>query len=188
MIIYRKAELSDLRDLAEFGKKTFRETFFEACAYTEEDLTVYFSTDYSDEKVRSWIDSPNNYAVIAVEADSQKIVGFMVIDGPTKLPHKDVTEKSGELKKLYIDEQWKGKGVAKTLMETGLGWLNDDTCPYEGDIFISVWSENFRAQKFYSRFGAEKVGEYLYPVGETNDKEEVWRISRDLIAALSKPV
>jgi ribosomal protein S18 acetylase RimI-like enzyme len=38
-----------------------------------------------------------------------------------------------------------------------------------------VWSENFGAQRFYARYGFEKAGEYLFPVGDTNDLEFILR-------------
>tara|TARA_A100001035_G_scaffold182328_1_gene145055 strand:- start:26 stop:610 length:585 start_codon:yes stop_codon:yes gene_type:complete len=183
---YRKAEVSDVGAIAEFGKRTFYETFFVPCGYTEADIQTYFATDYSDEKVQGWIEDPKKHVSLAIETSSYAIAGYLVIDGPTELPHKDVHEKSPELKKLYVDEKFKGKGIAKTLMETGLRWLNTEDCPYEGDLFISVFSENHRGQKFYQKYGAEKIGEYLYPVGDVMDKEEVWRISRGLIAQLGK--
>jgi ribosomal protein S18 acetylase RimI-like enzyme len=34
-----------------------------------------------------------------------------------------------------------------------------------------VWSENFGAQRFYGRYGFEKVGEYGFRVGNTVDHE-----------------
>jgi ribosomal protein S18 acetylase RimI-like enzyme len=38
-----------------------------------------------------------------------------------------------------------------------------------------VWSENFGAQRFYARYGFEKAGEYLFPVGDTHDLEFILR-------------
>ena len=185
-IVYRKPiGLDEVRSIRDFGRRLFRETFFVPCNYTEADLLCYFESDYSDDKVRLWIEDPNNLIMLAVDGDT--IVGFMVIEGPTKLPHVDINSNSkmqGEIKKLYVDKAYWGKGIAKTLMETGLKWFNEDSCPYEGDAWISVWSGNIRAQNFYTKYGAKKVGEYLYPVGDVNDKEEIWRISAEQISAL----
>jgi diamine N-acetyltransferase len=43
------------------------------------------------------------------------------------------------------------------------------------DIWIGVWSENYRAQRFYERHGFLKVGEYGFPVGGTLDHEFILR-------------
>jgi diamine N-acetyltransferase len=34
-----------------------------------------------------------------------------------------------------------------------------------------VWSENLGAQRFYGRYGFDKVGEYGFVVGKTIDRE-----------------
>jgi len=38
-----------------------------------------------------------------------------------------------------------------------------------------VWSENLRAQSLYRGYGFEKAGEYSFPVGETLDRELIFR-------------
>ena len=48
-------------------------------------------------------------------------------------------------------------------------------------IWISVWSENFGAQRFYARHGFAKVAEYEFPVGRQRDIEFMYR--RDAAAA-----
>ncbi len=42
-------------------------------------------------------------------------------------------------------------------------------------IYIGVWSENYRAQRFYQRRGFEWCGEYLYVVGDARDREWILR-------------
>ena len=37
--------------------------------------------------------------------------------------------------------------------------------------WIGVWSGNLRAQNIYRSYGFEKVGDYIYPVGEVLDVE-----------------
>jgi RimJ/RimL family protein N-acetyltransferase len=38
-----------------------------------------------------------------------------------------------------------------------------------------VWSQNHKAQKLYISAGFEKVGDYLFAVGETRDEEFILR-------------
>ena len=42
-------------------------------------------------------------------------------------------------------------------------------------LWVGVWSENFGAQRFYARYGFDKAGEYLFPVGATRDHEFIFR-------------
>ena len=43
------------------------------------------------------------------------------------------------------------------------------------DVWIGVWSENYGAQRLYRRFGFDKAGEYEFVVGETRDREFIFR-------------
>ena len=181
--MYRVATLLDVATVMQFGQQTFRDTFFAAAGYSEEDITSYFESDYSLDRVKGWVTDDNTLLYIAVEvgeAGSNRIVGYLSVGGPSTLPHEGVSERTGEINKLYIAEDYKGKGIAQTLMMEGLKWFNRETCAFSGDVYISVWSQNYRAQKFYAKYGAYKVADYLYPVGSTMDKEEVWKIDRPL--------
>ncbi len=67
-----------------------------------------------------------------------------------------------------------GSGVAQKLMDASLAWLENI---YQNNIFVGVYSENFRAQKFYSRYGFKKVGEYGFPVGDHIDREFIMTLN-----------
>jgi ribosomal protein S18 acetylase RimI-like enzyme len=40
--------------------------------------------------------------------------------------------------------------------------------------WVGVWSENQKAQQLYLAYGFEKVGEYTFPVGETEDRDFIF--------------
>ena len=42
-------------------------------------------------------------------------------------------------------------------------------------LWIGVWSENHGAQRFYTRHGFARVGEYQFPVGRVRDHEFILR-------------
>lgn len=44
-------------------------------------------------------------------------------------------------------------------------------------LYIGVWSENFGAERLYARHGFQRVGEYLFPVGEHRDLEFILKRS-----------
>ena len=45
-------------------------------------------------------------------------------------------------------------------------------------IYLGVWEKNFRAQKFYAKWGFEKTGEKIFMVG--TDAQVDWYYSREL--------
>ena len=98
--------------------------------------------------------------------------------GPSGLPHADVRPGDGELKRLYVDSALQNSGWGGRLVREALAWLERDG---PRTLWISVWSENFGAQRFYARHGFAKAGEYEFPVGRIRDREFVFR--RDARAA-----
>jgi ribosomal protein S18 acetylase RimI-like enzyme len=63
-----------------------------------------------------------------------------------------------------------GGGWGGKLCQAALEWLE---CDGPRTLWISVWSENLGAQRFYARHGFEKAGEYEFPVGRVRDHEFV---------------
>jgi ribosomal protein S18 acetylase RimI-like enzyme len=43
-------------------------------------------------------------------------------------------------------------------------------------IYLSVWEENHRAQRFYRRHGFAHHGEWKFMVGKTADRDFIWRL------------
>ena len=77
-----------------------------------------------------------------------------------------------QLVRLYLLKRAQSGGWGGRVMETALQWM-EASAPR--NLWIGVWSENFGAQRFYARYGFERAGDYLYPVGETNDLEFILR-------------
>jgi ribosomal protein S18 acetylase RimI-like enzyme len=63
-------------------------------------------------------------------------------------------------------------GVGVALLDVALAWLERDG---PRTLWISVWSENYGAQRFYGRHGFVHAGEYEFIVGEQRDREFMWR-------------
>lgn len=58
---------------------------------------------------------------------------------------------------LYVENEWRGKGVANELMQSAIGWF-DKTQP----IKLCVASYNERAKAFYRKWGFEIVPDSQY--------------------------
>lgn len=163
----RRATPADAEALSRIGAETFAETF--GHLYPPEDLAAFLEAAYGLEKTRRDLADPAKAAWL-VEADG-KVVGH-ALAGACDLPHADVTAACGELKRIYILKAHQGGGVGSRLLQTVLDWLQRDG---PRRLWIGVWSDNAGAQKLYGRLGFEKVGEYVFPVGETRDLEFILR-------------
>jgi ribosomal protein S18 acetylase RimI-like enzyme len=98
-------------------------------------------------------------------------VGYATV-GACALPHAQVTPACGELKRIYVRRRWQGSGLAARLLDVTLGWLQREG---PRTIWLGVWSENLKAQRFYAKHGFEKAGEYGFHVGAQIDLEYILR-------------
>ncbi|WP_269716214.1 GNAT family N-acetyltransferase [Caulobacter sp. NIBR2454] len=158
----RRATLADADALCAIGRDTFVETF--GHLYPAQDLADYLAYAYGPARITADLADPNK-AMWVVEADG-KTVGY-ALAGPSDLPHAEVTADCGELKRIYILKAHQGGGVGSRLMDEVFAWLEQPG----RRLWIGVWSQNFGAQRFYERRGFSKVGEYIFPVGQTQDLE-----------------
>lgn len=163
----RRATPGDARTLADLGTRTFVESF--GHLYAPEDLQAFLDESHSEPAYAKALADPA-YALWIAEHDGTAI-GYAQA-GPCGLPHADVKPGDGELKRLYLARDAQGNGVGARLFEEALRWLERDG---PRTLWISVWSENFGAQRFYARYGFAKAGEYDFIVGRQRDHEFIYR-------------
>ena len=172
----RRATSDDAAELSTFAGKMFASNF--GYLYPPEVTAKFLETDYAEEIYIGWILNIKYGVWVATTAVSDTIsgdkrdtiIGYCVC-GPSSLPRTESC--SGEVKKLYIDSACYGNGIANKLFETGISWLRESYA--EHPIYLSVYSENYRAIKFYNRYNFAQHDEYNYVVGEYRDKNYILR-------------
>lgn len=160
----RRATPDDVASAAELGAATFVETF--GHLYASEDLQTFLEKSHSPESWARTLADPKQ-AVWVVEQKGGRKIGFLVV-GACKLPVENMEAGAGEIQQLYVLAEFHNLRLGAKLMDLGLEWLASQ---HRLPIYIGVWSENYGAQRFYGRYGFEKVGEYGFPVGKTVDRE-----------------
>ena len=165
--VIRPATADDAPTLAELGRVTFIEAF--GHLYTPGDLQAFIDESHSVEAYARALGNPE-YALWLAERDGVA-VGYAQA-GPCGLPHAEVKPGDGELKRLYLLRSAQNGGGGLALLEAARAWLERDG---PRTLWISVWSENYGAQRFYGRHGFVHVGEYAFIVGEQRDREFIWR-------------
>jgi ribosomal protein S18 acetylase RimI-like enzyme len=163
----RRAGLDDAPALATLGARTFIESFGQL--YSAEDLQAFLEESHTAAAYERLLADPR-YALWLAEADGRAI-GYAMA-GPCGLPHAEVAPGDGELKRLYLLASAQGGGIGAGLFGQALEWLERDG---PRTLWISVWSENYGAQRFYARYGFEHVGEYAFIVGQQRDREFIFR-------------
>lgn len=163
----RRATVADAAAVSRIARRTFTETF--GHLYPAEDLQSFLDENYAVERQALILGHPD-YAIWLLERDGEA-VGHAAA-GPCGLPHPQATAADGELKRLYVLPGVQNGGWGAALCETALAWLERDG---PRTLWLSVWSENLGAQRFYARYGFEKAGEYEFPVGRVRDHEFMFR-------------
>ncbi len=159
----RIASIEDRDLLVDLGRRTFFETFVGTCS--DEDMDLFLATSYSPEKVEAELKDPLSRFLIL--EDLHGPLGFTRIQGDT--PDRV------ELVRFYMEQRAIGTGAAHILMEgtlelaRGLGY---------SQVYLGVWEKNFRAQKFYMKWGFLKTGEKIFMVG--TDPQVDWYYEREL--------
>lgn len=162
--ILRPARNADVAALALLGRESFIAKF--GALYRPEDLAAYLDHTHSAETVAAEIAAADRRYCLA-EAKG-RLTGFCKLDLGCGWPEHARGERVIELKQLYTAPGMTGQGIGAALMDWALeeaGTLGAD------EIQLSVWSENVGAQKFYARYGFEKVADTHFMVGEQRDEE-----------------
>ncbi|MEO8175629.1 MAG: GNAT family N-acetyltransferase [Sphingomicrobium sp.] len=163
---YRDAAPGDAEPLTALFHDGFRDTF--GHLYDPRDLAAFLA-GHSPAHWREQLES-GAFAVRLAE-DGEQMAGFIKL-GPVKLP----VEPAGpaiELRQLYVLEPWQGSGVAIELVD----WMVAEARRRgDGQIFLSVFSQNLRARRFYARFGFVDVGPCVFMVGNHADDDIIMRL------------
>ena len=173
--VIRRATPEDADALGRIGRRTFVDTF--GHLYPDEDLQAFLRESHEPGAYARYL-ADDRYALWLLEDDAcpehgrrGQAVGY-ALAGPCGLPHADVAPGDGELKRLYVLSSLQNGGWGGRLFQATLDWLERDG---PRTLWISVWSENHGAQRFYARHGFEKAGEYEFPVGRVRDREFMFR-------------
>jgi ribosomal protein S18 acetylase RimI-like enzyme len=59
-----------------------------------------------------------------------------------------------------------------------MGWaISEARARGAGDLYLSVFTDNHRARRFYARYGFEFVSTYAFIVGNHADEDHILRLS-----------
>lgn len=190
-ILYRLARSEDIPRLIDFGVSSFSRTF--GHLYPSAELQFYLSETYTHEKYHKILTTCTTPLWIAEDSSSSSgeanVVGYILV-GSCKLPHPDVQSNDFEIQRLYVHQDYFGKGVANHLMSLAMEYfkkvVSDEKVEHPGGrergIWLGVYSENFRAQRFYEKHNFHKVGEYDFHVGSCIDREFIMKFSGSVLS------
>ncbi|MGL4541922.1 MAG: GNAT family N-acetyltransferase, partial [Polymorphobacter sp.] len=170
-ITCRTATPADAALLSALGTATFVETF--GALYSAANLEK-FLVNHSAEHWAHELADPA--FAVRLAFDGNRAIGYAKF-GPPHLPFvPEPGRAAGELRQLYVLAGWHGSGIAGTLTD----WLIARARAHGvQDLYLSVFTQNPRAQAFYRRYGFFEVGRYQFLVGDHADEDLVMRCKLD---------
>ncbi|MES2119600.1 MAG: GNAT family N-acetyltransferase [Pseudomonadota bacterium] len=166
-IAYRPATAADLPAIDALFRSSFTDTF--AHLYKPEDLSLFFA-DFTPE---AWAEefADLSYGWLLAEEGGQ-LAGFVKL-GPPSVPVDSRADRL-ELRQIYIDKTWHGRGIAPVLMDWAIG---EAKARGVHEIYLTVYVDNHRARRVYDRYGFEPVGSYSFMVGNHADEDIIMRLT-----------
>ncbi|MEO0061977.1 MAG: hypothetical protein RLZZ08_537 [Pseudomonadota bacterium] len=162
----RPAVAADATAIAQLGHDSFVAAF--GHLYRAEDLNAFLASAYTPEKVSGEIADPAYIHLLAVDGESGALTGFAKLSAPSCFAEHSDAARPIALHQLYCDPARTGAGIGAALMDQSLAAARSHG---HNAVQLSVWAENFGAQKFYARYGFAKIADIDFWVGSHRDDE-----------------
>jgi ribosomal protein S18 acetylase RimI-like enzyme len=161
----RRGVPADAEALAEFGWRTFEETY--GASNDPQNMADYLAANYGEEHQDRELKSPDVVTLLA-ELEGA-LVGFSQVRRSTP-PECVPGEDAVELLRFYVDRPWHGRGVAQKLLAATLIAAKG----LDGRrVWLTVWEINPRAIAFYTKSGFVDEGTTDFWVGSDRQTDRV---------------
>lgn len=166
----RPARPDDAAAVARLGHDSFVAAF--GHLYRAEDLNAFLASAYTTDKVAGEIANPAYLHCLAVD-EAGALGGFLKMSAPSCFAEHSDAARPIALHQLYCDPARTGEGIGAMLMD----WAIAAAKARQHDaVQLSVWAENFGAQRFYQRYGFGKIADIDFWVGNHRDDELLYEV------------
>ena len=166
LIAYRDATPADGAVLGGIARATFIDTF--GTLYKLDDLATFLEQG-SDQAYAAELADPDIQVRFATTGGAP--IGFCKISR-LLLPAPDAAVGAMELRQLYVFKPWQGLKIADALTHWAKDQARQRGAP---EIWLSVFTQNPRARRFYARHGFEEIAPYHFMVGDQADEDILCR-------------
>jgi ribosomal protein S18 acetylase RimI-like enzyme len=165
----RPARPEDIPALATLATDAFVAAF--GHLYRPEDLNAFLAEHRAAEVYSEHLADPGTRIQLG-EADGT-LSGYALIHVPSEFASESDASHPLALHQLYCAPGMTGRGTGAALMEWALAEARALGCDA---VQLSVYSENFAAQRFYARYGFSKIADIGFMVGDHRDEEFLFEL------------
>ncbi len=165
--VIRLARVEDAASLAEFGARTFRDTF--GPDNRPEDLAQYLASAFGLAIQHAELTNPSFETWLTL-IDDRLAAYAQLHEGPVP---PDVPGRAIELRRFYVDRRWQGRSLAQKLMDRTAEAARGRGA---NAMWLGVWERNLRGIAFYRRSGFVDVGSQVFVLGSDRQIDRImWR-------------
>jgi diamine N-acetyltransferase len=147
----------DAKMLAGIGARTFYDAYVNVVDL--ENLTTVIKETFSEGYQLEEINAPEMIFLVAEEEG--KMAGYAKLN--TKASNEHVNgRKSLELSRIYLLQEFIGKGIGRELMQRCVDEARQRGC---NSLWLGVWEHNQNAIGFYKKLGFREVGSHAFRFG-----------------------
>ncbi|MCT2559267.1 GNAT family N-acetyltransferase [Tsuneonella sp. YG55] len=171
-MILRPASISDVDALVAMSRRSFTDAF--GHLYAPSDLAAFLDDWRSPRRMAEIVERSD--AALTLAEDGGELLGYCAMffgagfdERPEPRPARPAL-----LSQLYCTSAATGRGVGTALMDDALAQAHARGCDA---VQLSVYAENFGAQRFYARYGFAKVADIDFWVGTHRDDEFLYELA-----------
>ena len=145
MLTVQVATAGDAGLIADLSRRTFYETF--ASHNTKEDMELFMNEQFTKEQLEQEVlNSPDLFALLY---HAEIPIGYLRLRLTHTPPELEPTN-ALEIARIYVLEEWKGKGSGTRMMQ----YVHTFAAQHGFDvIWLGVWEKNEPAIRFYPKWG-----------------------------------
>lgn len=157
-ITIQKGSLSNLETIQKISIQTFTETF--AAVNTIENIENYILESFHLEQLKKELNNPDSQFYIAYS--NLDPIGYLKINCEAAQTENQ-TKNALEIHRIYVLQSFHGKNVGQILLEKAITIAKKMEVNL---IWLGVWEENYRAQRFYSKNGFQIFDKHQFVLGD----------------------
>lgn len=169
----RQARKPDCMPLAQFARRTF------LAAYGGEDpperVLQHVKEWFSDAEIGRALGNENVTFLLATENNEygdERILGYVKLCW--QRPIEELEDRAAaQLERIYVDQRRHSRGLGSALLRAAVDKAADQQATW---LWLGVWQENQRAQRFYERQGFERVGVTHFMMGEVREEDYIYAL------------
>lgn len=154
----RRCKLRDIFLLQDLSVQTYYDTF--KGSTTREEMHKYLDENFGTRKLMDELRDSNSFFYFAYW--DKELVGYMKLNlAPSQTDIKD--EDSLEIERFYVVKRFQRKKIGSKLMEMAIEVAKELNKNY---LWLGVWEENHKAQRFYRYAGFKFFGKNPFKMGD----------------------